>query len=557
MVIRLMVGVLLVGLFTCLSLGAPATQPAPADAPELTELQQNQLMQLSDAEANIQAINKALVRTGYNVGQAYDQIDSSQKGNERMNRNGGGPVRWDTFYGKTARDFVMHDTDSPVYHQLKRPSQFNFIYKANNDQVERAREQIASLAKDQAMLLDRRRKHEADQCRLWAILAWQQVKDREIDLRPVCRYALKPANADAAVLRPLILFLRTANAAAVEGLDSVASDQQATFESVNQRMSAMFAALQLSLSDALDGDLKPEHKAEGQRLKAVCKQLSEECKIIASNYANAADRDQANQDTSKLEFRGHLQTSLSRFATLTGELDDGLSKAIKAWQISADRNIPTPDAVAPGVLKRTDVAEGHRPAPPISKPHSDPEGWIDLFNGVDTSGWEPAPGARDAEWRVVDGVLTGDGAHGYLTTTRSDFDDFDLRVQARISNGGNSGVLFRSTGMNPLDGAYQAQIADSSDSDPMKTGSIKFFGVPKRRTTELDLRTSPIAPHVWFVMEISVRGPHISVSLDGKRVVDLNDRNDLSRSGHISVECYHCHPIEFKKVQIRAAKSTE
>jgi len=47
----------------------------PAKAPEaeeaLSEAQQSLLLQLSDAEANIRALNLALVRTGYKVGIAY------------------------------------------------------------------------------------------------------------------------------------------------------------------------------------------------------------------------------------------------------------------------------------------------------------------------------------------------------------------------------------------------------------------------------------------------------------------------------------------------------
>lgn len=99
-----------------------ATQPTTnPDAPELTERQQNLLMQLSDAEANIQAINKALRLTGYKVGKAYDQIDSKFGGKVSMDLNGGGPVRWDAFYGHTAKEYVCSGWGD------RRPQQFGFI----------------------------------------------------------------------------------------------------------------------------------------------------------------------------------------------------------------------------------------------------------------------------------------------------------------------------------------------------------------------------------------------------------------------------------------------
>jgi len=288
------------------SIGRGQTAQPVADAPDLTPRQQDLLLQLSDAEANIQAINKALKVTGYSVGQAYDRIDSNLKGNELMNRQGGGPVRWDEFYGKTAKDYP-----STVFGTMddRRPQQFKFVYKANNDQIARARSEIASLAKDQQGLLDRRRTHEEDQSRLWATLAWEQVKDREVEFRPLYRFALKPAGPEAAVLRPVIVFLRTAASVAHDGLASVQANQNATFQSGSQKMDAAYTALQQSLADALAAsDLTPARVKEGQSLKSLCKELAEQTKVIADDYSNASDRDKAKEDNSKLEFRGQLQS---------------------------------------------------------------------------------------------------------------------------------------------------------------------------------------------------------------------------------------------------------
>jgi hypothetical protein len=364
------------------ALGPPpaATQPAGGEA--LTERQQSLLLQLADAEANIKALNVALVRTGYKVGLAYERIDSELKGNELMDRNGGGPVRWDAFYGKTARSFYVPQSEGTLhaespgkrvdihvaegYHPIQRPRQLDYIYKANNDQIAKAQTQVAALAQDQATLLARRQKHEADQSRLWATLAWEQVRDREIDLHPVCRFALKPAGAQAAVLGPVILFLRTVDRVAADGLDAVQSDQGSTFQSGVQRMDAGFALLQHSLADALDsGNLGPREQKTGKALKARCKELAEECKIIAENYANAMDREQAKQDASKLEFRAQLQASLSRFAASAGQLDDDVIITVKAWGLDADKATPAKDAViaAPPVGRKEQA--GARTAAPL------------------------------------------------------------------------------------------------------------------------------------------------------------------------------------------------
>jgi serine/threonine protein kinase len=342
----------LVGLSAlAISLGlGPATQPAAnPSAPDLTPRQQDLLMQLSDAEANIQAINKALKITGYNVGLAYERIDSSQQGNDIMNRKGGGPVRWDEFYGKTAKDYPRTGfwDDRMDDH---RPKQFAFVYKANNDQIARAKDQIASLMQNQQALLDRRQKHEDDQSRLWATLAWDEVEDRETEFNPLCRFALKPAGPQAAALRPLILFLRTAASVAHDGLNSIETDQSATFVSGSQRMAAAYTALEQSLADALDPSvLKPGEVNDGQALKALCKEIAEQSKVIADDYSNALDRDKAKEDDSKLQFRGQLQSSLSSFATEFGKLDDEITQTAAGWGLLPDKAMPNADAVPTAV----------------------------------------------------------------------------------------------------------------------------------------------------------------------------------------------------------------
>ena len=71
-------------------------------------------------------------------------------------------------------------------------------------------------------------------------------------------------------------------------------------------------------------------------------------------------------------------------------------------------------------------------------------------------------------------MLIGSGpATSHLYTERDDYKDFHLRVEARINDGGNSGVFFR-TPFSPTPkwpSGYEAQI-NSTHSDVHKTGSL-------------------------------------------------------------------------------------
>jgi len=406
-----------------MSLGAaPATNP---DATGLTPRQQNLLLQLSDAEANIQAINKALRLTGYEVGRAYDRIDSNLKGNEMMDRKGGGPVRWDEFYGRSARDFYAPQlwatyhregngktVDAKLaagYTELNRPTQFDAIYKANYSQISRAEDRIAKLSRDQAALLERRQKHEADQSRLWSTLAWEQVEDREISLHALSRFALKPSGPEAAVLRPLVLFLRTADRVAADGLESIQADQAATFQAGSQRMATAFASLRFSLVDPLDNpELPADRKKDAEAIKALCKEVSEECKVISDNYGNALDRDKAKQDASKLEFRGQLQTSLGEFASALGTLDDAIVATAKAWGIEPDRATPASDSVPPQILSVSTGSGPTQAAPPESTPGGNAalqpvpsQGANPVVNDEPRGNiWSIAPGKWSRRWTI-------------------------------------------------------------------------------------------------------------------------------------------------------------
>src|SRR6187401_415384 len=73
---------------------------------------------------------------------------------------------------------------------------------------------------------------------------------------------------------------------------------------------------------------------------------------------------------------------------------------------------------------------------------SDPkneEGFVPLFNGKDLSGWKVM--GKDAGWSVKDGVIHSDaGKEGHWLRSEKEFGDYILKVEWKVSEGGNSGV---------------------------------------------------------------------------------------------------------------------
>ena len=72
-------------------------------------------------------------------------------------------------------------------------------------------------------------------------------------------------------------------------------------------------------------------------------------------------------------------------------------------------------------------------------------GWRLLFDGRSLDGWRGYKSdAAPAGWRVVDGTLTKDGQVADIVS-RDQFGDFELEMDWKIGDAGNSGIFYRGT----------------------------------------------------------------------------------------------------------------
>src|SRR5262249_43813206 len=73
-----------------------------------------------------------------------------------------------------------------------------------------------------------------------------------------------------------------------------------------------------------------------------------------------------------------------------------------------------------------------------------PEGFEQLFNGKDLSGWRVNEGGRLDRWGAGGGLLFTKGAGGGWLMTEKEYGDFELRLEFKVPRAGNSGVALRS-----------------------------------------------------------------------------------------------------------------
>lgn len=193
-------------------------------------------------------------------------------------------------------------------------------------------------------------------------------------------------------------------------------------------------------------------------------------------------------------------------------------------------------------------------------------GFVSLFNGKDLTGWVYGTrGGREnksgAGYQVENGVLFSTVEDGGNLYTEKEYSDFVLRFEFRLTENANNGIGIRS----PLSGdaAYQGmeiQVLDDGGSKYTKLQPWQYHGsiygiVPAKRGFQ-----KPVGE--WNTEEITAKGPHITVTLNGTTIVDANldevKDEDVrakhpgmnNKKGHIGL-LGHGARVEFRNFRIK------
>jgi hypothetical protein len=160
-------------------------------------------------------------------------------------------------------------------------------------------------------------------------------------------------------------------------------------------------------------------------------------------------------------------------------------------------------------------------------------GWRSLFNGADLTGWRGYKNAAaPTRWRVEDGAITWtpDGGNGDLVSAEA-FGDFELALEWKIAEGGNSGIIYF---VQEIDGADQT-YATGPEMQVLDDARHPDGKLPSHRAGALyDLIPPSVAaakpPGQWNAARIVARGGRIEHWLNGRRVVSTRYGNDAWRA---------------------------
>ena len=164
-------------------------------------------------------------------------------------------------------------------------------------------------------------------------------------------------------------------------------------------------------------------------------------------------------------------------------------------------------------------------------------GWIALFDDKSKFGWRAE---SKVDWSVQDGAIGAKGGEVGLLRTTSQFDNFILRLEFKAARGTNSGVFIRTSPRpkNPAGDCYEINIAPGDN--PFPTGSI----VARQKAATVDA-----APDQWHAMEITAKGPDLTVKIGKKTVATYRDKKPLGR-GYIGLQ-FNSGSILFRKIKLK------
>ncbi len=181
--------------------------------------------------------------------------------------------------------------------------------------------------------------------------------------------------------------------------------------------------------------------------------------------------------------------------------------------------------------------------------------WIDMFNGKDLLGWHVNENAKSVY--IEDGCIVTHGKRAHLFYVgpegHAEFKNFHFKAKVKTTKGSNSGIYFHTKFLKTgwPDKGYEAQV-NNTQGDPKKTGGL--YNVQ-------DNLKAPVKDDEWFDFEIIVQGKQIVVKINGKKISDYTEPDDLDRpnrqlsSGTFALQAHDPKSkVYFKDLKVKVLK---
>lgn len=221
--------------------------------------------------------------------------------------------------------------------------------------------------------------------------------------------------------------------------------------------------------------------------------------------------------------------------------------------------------------------------------------FISIFNGKNLDGWEGDP----TYWRVKNGTLVGEVTpntilkrNSFIVYTREQLENFELKLEYRISELGNSGINYRSEQIDSIPFALKGYQCDIDGKNrftgqnyeekkrttlaymgekviiPQMPDSIPITNLRKNITKNcwetrtlvdslgsLEQLKSNIKANQWNEVHIKVNGYKMQHFVNGLLMSDVTDLDtkNRSRKGYIGVQVHVGPPMKvyYKNIKLK------
>ena len=153
-----------------------------------------------------------------------------------------------------------------------------------------------------------------------------------------------------------------------------------------------------------------------------------------------------------------------------------------------------------------------------------------LFNGENLDGWKAYNSDEITQWKVEDGVLSFTPAEGERSgsenlITEKEFTNFELSLEWKISEGGNSGIMWGVQEDEKFDEPYltgpEIQVLDNQKHPDAKNGPIRQAGALYDMVPASKDVTKPAGEWNKVIIRIDHETNSGSVTLNGEKITEF------------------------------------
>jgi serine/threonine protein kinase len=175
------------------------------------------------------------------------------------------------------------------------------------------------------------------------------------------------------------------------------------------------------------------------------------------------------------------------------------------------------------------------------KPAPADDGWEQLFNGKDLTGWDV--GEPAAAWKVDNGAIVGaGGAKATLSTANKSYQDFHLRVEIKFgSGGGDADLAFR----NPPEDVRIRRAVDTLTVSHTRAA-------PEEASKYSETLTAPADR--WIRLDIIAQFGRVDVMVNGKTIITKHLHLPLppDRGGPVVLKTSTSeYAVRFRNIEIK------